>query len=52
MTVKRDIEERVAEREAELGRKLTAKELIEVINQPDTDDDSDLTYEIDEKESS
>jgi hypothetical protein len=40
--------ERVAVKEKELGRKLTAKELIEVINEPDGSDERELTYERDE----
>lgn len=42
-----DIAERVQAKEKELGRKLTVKELIEVINEPDSDDQQELTYEID-----
>jgi hypothetical protein len=41
---------RVAVKEKELGRKLTAQELIEVINEPDPDEPNDLIYEIDEEQ--
>jgi hypothetical protein len=42
------IAERVEIKEKELGRKLTAQELIEVINEPAPDEGDDLTYEIEE----
>lgn len=41
-----DIEARVAAKVAELGRKLTAQELIEIINQ-EPDEPEELTYEED-----
>jgi Ca2+-binding EF-hand superfamily protein len=42
-----DVTDRIAARVAELGRKLTPQELIEVINEPDEDSDRELTYEPD-----
>jgi hypothetical protein len=41
-----DIEARVAAKVAELGRKLTAQELIEIINE-EPDEPEELTYEED-----
>jgi hypothetical protein len=40
--------ERINERSARLGRKLTARELIDVINEPDPDDHGDLDIVYDE----
>lgn len=40
------IEQKVAEKVKELGRKLTAPELIDVINEEPDEDEKELTYEI------
>jgi Ca2+-binding EF-hand superfamily protein len=45
------IEQKLALKVEELGRKLTAEELIEIINsEPDEDDDGELTYEMDQEQ--
>lgn len=43
-----DVRDRITARVEELGRKLTPQELIEVINEPDSDGPNDLQYEIDD----
>lgn len=45
-----DIKERIEAKVKELGRKLTPKELIEVINEPDQDEVRETVYEMDENE--